>query len=78
MATKSLIIRTEVDRAKIAHNCRANKRHRIKAGDVRLSVRNGRSWVRYCRACADQILERDIKKLRELQAFEPVDHPSPD
>lgn len=40
-------------------------------GDVRLKVRNGRSWDHYCSECAAVILARDIEKLTELQELTP-------
>ncbi len=72
MATKSLLIRTKVDTAGKAHNCQASAKHRIEKGDVRLKVRNGRSWEHYCLACAKKIIGRDIAKLMELQKMEPT------
>lgn len=66
MATKSLIIRVEVDRALKAHNCQANRKHRIERGDKRLKVRNGRSWDHYCVACAANIIQRDIGELQNV------------
>jgi hypothetical protein len=68
MATKSIVIRVEVDKALRAHNCQANRRHRLERGDTRLKVRNGRSWDHYCAACAVTILERDVAKLRRVLA----------
>lgn len=73
MATKSLIIQVRVDVAAKSHNCQANKRHRIAMGDVRLKVRNGRSWDHYCKECALQIIARDIDKLQGLQSLTPTD-----
>lgn len=72
MALKSLIVQVEVDNAGKAHNCQANAKHRIKKGDVRLKVRNGRSWDHYCRACAETIIARDIAKLTALQSLTPT------
>lgn len=71
MATKSLVIHAEVDTAGRAHNCQANARHRVEKGDVRLKVRNGRSWDHYCLDCAKKIIGRDIEKLTELQKMTP-------
>lgn len=65
--TKSLLTGVEVDRAKRAHNCQASAKHRIEMGDLRLSVRNGRSWDRYCLACAKAILDKDEKKILEIR-----------
>lgn len=69
---KSLIVQVEVDIAGKAHNCQANTKHRILKGDVRLKVRNGRSWDHYCRTCAVNIISTDIKKLTSLQNLEPT------
>jgi hypothetical protein len=44
MAIKSLVTHVEVDTAGKAHNCQAGAKHRIEKGDIRLKVRNGRSW----------------------------------
>lgn len=76
MSTKSLVIRTEVDTAGKAHDCQANAKHRVKKGDVRLKVRNGRSWDHYCLTCAKNIIERDIAKLKELQYMQPPTIPA--
>lgn len=66
MATKSIVIRVEIDRAVRAHNCQANRQHRLERGHARLKVRNGRSWDHYCAPCAEQILGRDIARLTHL------------
>lgn len=66
MATKSLVIRVEVDRALRAHDCQANRKHRIEQGHKRLKVRKGRSWDHYCVACAAKIIRRDIGELQTL------------
>lgn len=73
MATKSLVIQARVDVAGKSHNCQANRRHRIAMGEVRLKVRNGRSWDHYCRNCAEAIISRDLRKLAELLAMQPSD-----
>ncbi len=71
MAIKSLIVQVGVDTAGKSHNCQANKKHRIAMGDIRLKVRNGRSWDHYCRVCAETIIARDIAKLTALSAMRP-------
>lgn len=68
MATKSLVMRVQIDHALKAHNCQANARHRLEKGDRRLKVRNGRSWDHYCVPCATNILTRDMAKLRAFLA----------
>jgi hypothetical protein len=87
MATKSIVIRVEIDKALRGHNCQANRRHRVERGGARLKVRNGRSWDHYCVPCAATILGRDIARLRlllgQLQytarsgVSDPVEHQSP-
>lgn len=72
MAIKSLVRRVGIDIAARAHNCQANAKHRIEKGEVRLKVRNGRSWDHYCRACAATIISRDITKLTALQSLTPT------
>jgi hypothetical protein len=72
MAIKSLILQVTIDTAGKAHNCQASSKHRIEKGDVRLKVRNGRSWDHYCLTCAKNIIGRDIQKLIELQKMTPV------
>jgi hypothetical protein len=76
MTIKSLITRVEVDTAGKAHNCQASAKHRIEKGDVRLKVRNDRSWDHYCLACAKKIISRDIEKLQELQDMKPPAAPA--
>lgn len=77
MAIKSLVVQVGVDAAGKAHNCQANSKHRIEKGDVRLKVRNGRSWDHYCRACAVTIIAKDIHKLTELGKLELPPAPIP-
>lgn len=73
MAIRSLVVVVGVDTAAKAHNCQANERHRIQRGDVRLKVRNGRSWDHYCRACAGTMIARSIAKLTDLQTLTPIE-----
>lgn len=72
MAIKSLVVQVGVDVARKSHNCQANSKHRIAMGEVRLKVRNGRSWDHYCRACAETIIARDLEKLAVLRALHPT------
>jgi len=72
MAIKSLLVQVRVDVAGKSHNCQANSKHRIAMGDVRLKVRNGRSWDHYCRTCAETIIARDLEKLEALRALRPA------
>ncbi len=71
MAIKSLVTRVEIDTAGKAHNCQASAKHRIEKGDVRLKVRNDRSWDHYCLDCAKKIIGRDIEKLLAIQDMLP-------
>lgn len=72
MAIKSLVCQVGVDTAGKSHNCQANSKHRIAMGDIRLKVRNGRSWDHYCADCARTIIARDIAKLTALQELKPT------
>jgi len=60
---RSLLIRVEIDTAQRAHKCQANSRHPIKKGDIRLNVRAGRGWDRYCMDCARKIVEGSLAAL---------------
>jgi hypothetical protein len=66
--SKTMLVGCAPDRAKKAHNCQANARHRINAGDLRLAVPKGRGKEYYCRECAVKILRRDQVKLEGLIA----------
>jgi hypothetical protein len=65
---RSLLIGVEIDTAQRAHNCQANARHRIKGGDLRLNVRTGRSWDRYCMDCARKIIENSLASLTTVSS----------
>jgi hypothetical protein len=71
VAIKSLVTHVEIDTAGKAHNCQASAKHRIEKGDVRLKVRNDRSWDHYCLDCAKKIIGRDIEKLLAIQDMLP-------
>jgi len=71
VAIKSLVTHVEIDTAGRAHNCQASAKHRIEKGDVRLKVKNGRSWDHYCVDCAKKIIGRDIEKLKAIQDMRP-------
>lgn len=64
---RSLLTRVEFDKAKRAHKCQANSQHRIEKGELRLNVKNGRNWDRYCLPCADAILDQATKKLGNIR-----------
>ena len=69
---KSLVIRVEIDQAQRSHTCQTSKRHPISKGDLRLKVRNGRSWDHYCRTCAEKMITLDIEKLTKLKDLRPT------
>ena len=66
MARKSLVQRSEIDRARKAHDCQANARHRLEKGDLRMKVYVERSHDHYCAECALKIIEADIAKLQQM------------
>ena len=75
MAIKSLIDQVRIEVAIKAHNCRANKAHRIERGQVRLAVREGLGWLTYCADCAARMIDADIAKLQRLRALQPDEAP---
>lgn len=66
MGRKSLVQRSEIDKAQKSHNCQANAKHRLKPGDRRLKVHADRAYNHYCAECGIKIIEADIAKLQEL------------
>jgi hypothetical protein len=74
VSRKSLVIQTKVDVAGSTHDCKANHGRRVVKGEIRLKVRNGRSWNHYCRECAEKIIALDIEKLTRLRAMTPGAH----
>jgi len=65
---RSLLDRVEIDKAKRAHNCQGNSRHRLVKDERRLKVRTGRNWEHYCLQCARAIVNKDIETLQNLAA----------
>ena len=66
---KSFVVgNLSIDHAKRAHNCQHSSKHRIVRGEARLKVKVGRSVEHYCLACAMGFVDRDIRKLQELQS----------
>lgn len=63
---RSLVATIAFDHALRGHECQANSKHRITKGEMRLKVRNGRSWDHYCIACAQQILSKDVARLQMM------------
>lgn len=72
MPSKSLIETSRFEHAERLHSCQANASHKIAKGDVRLKVKNNRSWDHYCEDCGTKILEQDIKKLSLLLESKPA------
>lgn len=63
---KSFVKNVSVDIAKSSHNCKNSNTHRIKRGDKRVGVKEGRSKKHYCLACAAKFLDADIKRLTTI------------
>jgi len=66
MALRSLIHSLEVTTVARAHECRFNKKHALKMGDRRLTIRSDGDKHNYCLACAKVFLEKDIARLQAL------------
>lgn len=64
---KSIIYKVDLDFAKKGHNCRHNRRHRIKKGDSRLGVSQDRSTRYYCNECALEMVSQGIGQLESLR-----------
>lgn len=64
---KSVVIQIDVDEVQRAHNCQGNARHRLSKGDLRLKVRNKRSWDHYCATCGVAIVDSSVEKLRAVR-----------
>ena len=64
----SLLVSMTVDRAERAHSCRANMRHLVSCGDLRLKMKEGRSHRHYCVACAEAFIWTARVKLAALEA----------
>ncbi|PSV88150.1 hypothetical protein [Photobacterium iliopiscarium] len=58
MSVKSLIVTTKFTKAQREHKCKANKKHIISQNDLRLEVKNERSWDKYCMHCAAIIIKK--------------------
>jgi hypothetical protein len=63
---KSTLKTLSIEVAQRAHNCRFNKNHRIDSGHIRLSIKEGRSAITYCRSCGVNFLKADMTKLNQL------------
>ena len=64
---KTFIKNIRIDEAQRAHNCKHSKKHRIKRGDTRVGVKEGRSTQFYCTICASASLKADIARLKDFQ-----------
>lgn len=65
---RSFVEPLSITTAGAAHNCRHSGDHRIKKGDLRLTVQVERSQQHYCVSCAIAFLERDGARLAGLLA----------
>jgi hypothetical protein len=65
---RSLLIKVEIDTAQRAHRCQANAHHEIKRGDLRLNVRAGRGWDRYCMDCGRKIVDGSLASLTTVSS----------
>lgn len=60
---KSFLPQLTIDQAQRSHCCRFSKRHPIKQGDYRLTMKDGRDVARYCPECALRFLLADSSAL---------------
>lgn len=64
---KSFVKSINIEKAKRAHNCQHNSKHRILAGDMRLKLKEGRTSEYFCTNCALDTIRRDIAILEEIK-----------
>ena len=67
MGRPKLVRRLEIDEALNSHNCRFNKKHRIKKGDRRLTLYAESDPRRYCLECAEKIVDSAFADLEALK-----------
>ncbi len=64
---KSFVKSISIEKAKKAHNCQHNSKHRILAGDMRLKLKEGRTSEYFCINCALDTIQRDMAILEEIK-----------
>lgn len=64
---KSFVKNISIEKAKKAHNCQHNSKHRILAGDMRVKLKEGRTSEYFCTNCALGTIQRDIAMLEEIK-----------
>ena len=64
---KSFVKSISVEKAKKAHNCQHNSKHRILAGDMRVRLKVGRTSEYFCTNCALDTIQRDIAMLEDIR-----------
>ena len=65
---KSLVKNIYVSKAKRAHTCKSNAKHKIQKGDHRLTVKEGQSERNYCMDCGKQFLDLAIEELQSIRS----------
>jgi hypothetical protein len=68
MSRKSLLVSMEITTAGRLHSCRYNKRHPIKKGIKRLTIKTDGEPHHYCLACARVFMEASTTRLAEIRA----------
>ena len=71
---KSFVKSISIEKAKRAHNCQHNSKHRILAGDMRVKLKVGRTAEYFCANCALYTLKRDIAMLEEIKQCLMAEH----
>lgn len=64
---KSFVKSISIEKAKKAHNCQHNSKHRILAGDIRVRLKVGRTSEYFCANCALSTIRRDIEMLEGIK-----------
>lgn len=63
---KSLLKTIDITTAGKAHNCKANKSHKIVKGDRRLTIKEGQSVSNYCLDCGRHFIGISMDNLKQI------------
>lgn len=67
MSIKSLMITTNICKAKREHGCKVNKKHRIRKDEFRMEVKKDRGTDKYCLECGEKIIKKLSKDILNLK-----------
>ena len=65
---KSLVKNIYISKAKRAHSCKSDAKHKIQKGDQRLTVKEGQSERNYCMECGKRFIDLAIDELSKIRS----------